>query len=104
MRIGITLDACMANDARHRAEMEHAGATMLSVLRGEMPAPRGLCWSREAGGTGDRKLYIAMPSRAAERDRLAEMQRSGGDACARCGARPGACNHAPVFGGRLVCL
>jgi hypothetical protein len=104
MRIGHILDACMTADARHRAEMETSGGTMLAVLKGEMLAPRGLRWS---GGTwsGTSRAISYPLMRAMERDRMAELNRTDRDCCPRCGARGDAgCGHARVSGGRLVAL
>jgi hypothetical protein len=106
MRIGRTLDACMTADAIHEADMAEASATMLAVLHGELPAPRGLRWSRDAGGWGkhkpesDRRL-----SQLHAVERAIEARRTMRDACPRCGARGDAnCGHRRVKFGRLVCL
>lgn len=104
MRLGITMDACMTADAKHRADMEHSGATMLAVLEGKMAAPNGLRWKPGSWSARDRD---ASPSlmRAMDRDRMANELRTSRDVCPRCGARGDAgCGHAPVVGGRLVAL
>ena len=105
MRIGFTLDSCMTEQAFHEADMAQSSAIMLSVLQGTMPAPRAFRWKREAGGWGKRAEESARRvSQLAAVERAIEARRIGGDACQRCGARPGACDHAPIHGGRLVCL
>jgi hypothetical protein len=101
VRLGLTMEACMTADARYRGEMEHAGQTMLAVLRGEMRAPRELRWSRRSGGEG----HIRYPrlERIWERDRMADQLRTARDNCPRCGARGDAgCGHKRTE--RLVCL
>lgn len=104
MRIGYATDACMTADALYQAEMEVSSAMMLDVLNGKMRAPADLRWR------GDTRGGWSKARRGDELDRLRaqqafiETRRIGGDQCARCGARPGACGHAPVRGGRLVCL
>jgi hypothetical protein len=106
MRIGYTLDACMTADAMHRADMETASATMLSVLRGDMQSPPKLRWSRDVGGWGARSAESTR--RVAQLfaiERAIEGRRTSRDCCPRCGARGDAgCGHAPVVGGRLVAL
>jgi hypothetical protein len=88
MRIGRTLDACMTADALHEADMAQASATMLAVLHGELPAPRGLRWSRDAGGWGkhqpesDRRL-----SQLLAVERAIEGRRTMRDACPLCAVR-----------------
>jgi hypothetical protein len=105
MRVGITQDACMTADDRHRAAMELAGATMRRVLQGEMPTPRGLRWVNTRGGYVPRETYPDVSRRAAEKAYRVETQRTSRDACPRCGARGDAgCGHAPVKDGRLVAL
>lgn len=104
MRTGYATDACMNADALYAAEMEVASATMLDVLRGRMAAPTGLRWKQSP------YYGVRTTRRGDELDQLRAQQafvesiRTGGDACQRCGARPGACDHAPVVAGRLVCL
>jgi hypothetical protein len=105
MRTGYNLDACMTADAIHAADMETASAMMLAVLQGKMPAPARLRWSRDVGGWGQHRAESdRRVAELAAIERAIEGRRIGGDACPRCGARPGACNHAPVQGGRLVAL
>jgi hypothetical protein len=88
MRTGFNLDACMTADAMHRADMETASATMLSVLRGKR--------SPES----DRRIAQLFAI-----ERAIEGRRTSRDSCPRCGARGDAgCGHAPVVGGRLVAL
>jgi hypothetical protein len=106
MRTGFNLDACMTADAMHRADMETASATMLSVLQGKMGAPPKLRWSRDVGGWGkrspesDRRIAQLFAI-----ERAIEGRRTSRDSCQRCGARGDAgCGHAPVVGGRLVAL
>lgn len=94
MRLGMTLDATMTADARYRADMELSSATMLSVLHGEMRAPPGLLWQLSSGGKGDRHLYTPQLARLAERDRMAETQRTFRDPCPMCAVRADVgCSH-----------
>lgn len=105
MRLGYTLDACMTADAMYEADMAEASAIMLAVINGRMPAPERLRWGRDAGGWGKRSEESERRmNQLAAVERAIEGRRTGGDACQRCGARPGACDHPPVHGGRLVCL
>lgn len=98
------IDACMSADAAHQAEMEAASATMLLVLKGEAPAPRGLRWWSGSGGWGKRTAESERRlAQLAAVERAVEARRIGGEPCPRCGARPRMCSHTPVKNGRLVC-
>lgn len=95
MRFGHTLDACMTADATHRADMELAGSTMLAVLKGELRAPQNLRWRRQTGGWG--AIQSTVLARIADRDRMADIQRSFRDPCYRCGIRADVgCSHRRV--------
>lgn len=98
MRIGYTLDACMTADARHAADMATASATMLAVLHGEMPAPRGLRWQRKSGGYNQGMTRAEENWRALmDAESAVLARRTDRDACPMCAVRADiGCKHRRV--------
>lgn len=97
----------ISETARIEGAMQKASATMLAVLRGQMPAPAGLRWASGSGGW-NQHLSSAEEGWREVMDRIdaeALARRPDREPCPRCGARGDyQCGHAKVPGGRLVTL